>query len=37
VKISEVPFNNIMIQIIDTGVGISPENIKNLFDKFTKF
>jgi signal transduction histidine kinase len=37
VRVSEVPNNNIMIQVIDTGVGIKQENIQNLFDKFTKF
>jgi signal transduction histidine kinase len=31
-----MPFNKLMIQVIDTGVGLSQENIAKIFDQFIK-
>jgi len=36
IRVSKTPYNNITIDIIDTGIGISPDNIDNIFNLFTK-
>jgi signal transduction histidine kinase len=36
IKVCEIPLNKLMIQVIDTGVGLNQENLAKIFDQFIK-